>query len=136
MKMTATILILAALAGGQAFAGCVYPKAPTKIPDGRTSSLQQMLAGESAVKAYNADIKAYTDCLKLEHDEALSKRDPGKKKMSASQKKAYLARKKRLDAMLVQKNDAAVDAATAVTNRFNKQVRIFKSMHSKHKNKG
>lgn len=129
MKTTiVTLSILATLAGGRAYADCVYPQAPTNIPEGSTSTLQQMLAGESAVKAYNADIKAYTDCLKLEHDEALSKADPSK--MTPAQKKAYTTRKAELDNILIQKNDAAVDEATAVTNRFNEQVRIFKAAHA------
>jgi hypothetical protein len=135
MKTTiATLSILAALAGGRAYADCVYPKAPTHIPDGNTATLQQMLAGESAVKAYNGDIKAYTDCLKLEHDEALSKADPSK--MTPEQKKAYDTRKAALDNILIQKNDAAVDEATAVTNRFNEQVRVFKAAHANQKSKG
>lgn len=133
MKMMATMLILATFAGGAAYADCVYPKAPTKIPDGSTATLQQMLAGETLLKAYNAEIKAYTDCLKLEHDTAVAKSDPGK--MTSAQKKAFAARKAELDTIYVQKNDAAVDEATKVTNRFNEQVRIFKAEHSK-KNKG
>jgi hypothetical protein len=133
MKTIATMLILAALAGGQAYADCVYPKAPAKIPDGSTSTLQQMLAGEATIKTYNSDIKAYTDCLKLEHDEALSKADPSK--MTPAQKKAYSARKAELDNILIQKNDAAVDEATSVTKRFNEQVRIFKAAHAGHKDK-
>ena len=135
MKTTiVTLAILAALVGSRAYADCVYPKAPTNIPDGTTSTLQQMLAGESAVKAYNADIKAYTDCLKLEHDQALSKADPTK--MTPQEKQAYAARKTELDNILIQKNDAAVDEATAVTNRFNEQVRIFKAAHASQKSKG
>lgn len=128
MKTLSTFLILAALAGGRAFADCTYPKAPDHIPDGNTASLQEMLAGQSAVKAYNADIKAYTDCLKLEHDQALSNADPSK--MTPDQKKAYDKQKSELDNVLIQKNDAAVDAATAVTNRFNDQVKIYKTKHS------
>jgi hypothetical protein len=133
MKTLATLLILGALAGGQAYADCVYPKAPTNIPDGSTSTLKQMLAGESTVQAYNNAIKAYTDCLKLEHDAALAKSDPSK--MTADQKKTYAAQKAELDNILIQKNDAAVDQATNVTNRFNEQVRIFKAKHANQKSK-
>ena len=127
MKILSAILLVAALAGGRAYATCTYPAAPDHVPDGNTASLQEMLAGQSAVKAYNADIKAYTDCLKLEHDQALSNQDPTK--MTPDQKKAYDKQKAELDNVLIQKNDAAVDAATAVTNRFNEQVRIFKAKH-------
>ncbi len=132
MKTVTTILILAALACGTAYADCVYPKPPANIPDGATATLQQMLSGMSAIKAYNSTIKAYTDCLRLEHDQQLAKADPAK--MTPAQQKAYAARKAELDSILIQKNDAAVDAATAVTTRFNDQVRIFKSKHTSAKN--
>ncbi|MGH9920353.1 MAG: hypothetical protein ACRD6W_15985, partial [Nitrososphaerales archaeon] len=119
--------LLAAVAGGPVYADCSYPKAPDHLPDGNTSTLQQMLAGQSAVKAYNADIKAYTDCLRLEHDQALSSSDPTK--MTPDEKKAYDRQKTELDNVLIQKNDAAVDAATNVTNRFNDQVKVYKAKH-------
>ena len=127
MKILSTFVLVAALVGGRAYADCTYPRPPDHIPDGNTASLQEMLAGQSAVKAYNADIKAYTDCLRLEHDQALSNADPTK--MTPDQKKAYDKQKAELDNVLIQKNDAAVDAATAVTNRFNEQVRIYKAKH-------
>ncbi len=127
MKTLPMILFLAALAGGRAYATCSYPRPPDHIPDGNTASLQEMLAGESAIKAYNADIKAYTDCLRLEHDQALSTQDPTK--MTPDQKKAYDKQKAELDNILIQKNDAAVDAVTTLTNHFNEQVKIFKAKH-------
>ncbi len=128
MKTVSMILSLAALAAGRAYATCTYPTAPDHIPDGSTATLQEMLAGQSAFQAYNAEIKAYTDCLRLEHDQALSSStDPSK--MTADQKKAYDKQKAELDNVLIQKTDAAVDAATAATGRFNDQVKIFKAKH-------
>lgn len=129
MRTFASILIVAGLAGGPAFATCVYPKAPTNIPDGSTATLKQMLAGMATLRTYNSQIKAYTDCLKLEHDATLAKSDPAK--MSADEKKAYAKQKAELDNILIQKNDAAVDEATAVTKRFNAQVEIYKAKHKK-----
>jgi hypothetical protein len=43
MKMLYSLALVAALAAGQAHAACTYPKAPEKIPDGGTSTLEQML---------------------------------------------------------------------------------------------
>jgi len=131
MKTLATILTLAALVGGQAYADCILPKPPLNVPDGSTATLQQMLAGESELKSYNSGIKAYTDCLRLEDDEELAKLDSSK--MTPDQKKAYLTRKAEFQDVLVKVNNAAVDEATAVTSRFNEQVRIFKAEHAKHK---
>lgn len=128
MKASVSVLFLAAaLAGGVAYADCTYPQAPDKVPDGNTATLQEMLAAQKTVKQFDHDIKAYTDCLKLEHDTAVSKLDP-----STDPKKAK-ARKSELDNMWAKKNDAAVDQDTAVTNRFNEQVRIYKAKASKGK---
>jgi exo-beta-1,3-glucanase (GH17 family) len=117
MKTLSAILILALPAGGLVYADCTYPTAPQKIPDGNTATMQQMVSGMNALKAYNEQIKAYTDCLKLEHEAALAKADP---KMSKEQKDE-------INKVYIQKNDAAVDEATSVTSRFNEQVRIFKA---------
>lgn len=128
MKAFTTILFLAvALAGGEAYATCSYPQAPDKIPDGNNATLQEMLAAQKVVKDYNDQIKAYTDCLKLEHDTSVASIDPKADPDKAKQQKAEL------DNVLVKKNDAAVDAATAVTNRFNEQVRIYKAKAQKAK---
>lgn len=127
MKTLSTILLLVGLAGGRAFATCTYPTPPDHIPDGNTATLQEMLAGQKLMTAYNSQIKAYTDCLRLEHDQTLAAENPSK--MTADQKKDYAKQKAELDNVLIQKNDAAVDAVTALTNRFNEQVRIYKAKH-------
>jgi exo-beta-1,3-glucanase (GH17 family) len=121
MKILPAILVLAVLGSAQAYADCSYPMAPTKVPDGSTATMQQMVAAMTQLKSYNEQIKAYTDCLKLEHDTALAKADP---QMTKEQKDE-------IEKVYVQKNDAAVDAATNVTNRFNEQVRIFKAKQNK-----
>ncbi len=127
MKTLPLILVLGALAAGPAFATCVYPQAPDHIPDGNTATLKEMLAGQTAVKAFDSSIKAYTDCLRLEHDQQLKGTDPSK--MTADEKTAYAKKKTELDNVLIQKNDAAVDADTAVTKRFNEQVKVYKAKH-------
>jgi exo-beta-1,3-glucanase (GH17 family) len=115
MKTLSAILALAALASAQAYADCSYPPPPQKLPDGSTATRDEMIAAMKTMKDYNNDIKAYTDCLKLEHDTALAKADP---KMSKAQKDE-------IEKVYEKKNDSAVDEATAVTSRFNEQVRAF-----------
>ena len=122
MKALHSVFILAALASGHAYATCSYPQAPEKLPDGATATMQEMVAAQKQVVQYNADIKAYTDCLKLEHDQALAKADNDK--LTKEQKEAM---KKQLDNIQTEKNNAAVDAAEAVTARFNEQIRTFKA---------
>src|SRR6516165_4264490 len=106
MKALSSLLILAALAGGQAYAACSYPKAPDKLPDGATATKEEMIAAQKMVKAYNDDIKAYTDCLKLEHDETM-KADSGK----SDKEKMTKEQREEMEKVTVQKNNAAVDEA-------------------------
>jgi hypothetical protein len=121
----ATSLAIAALAVAvqASAAGCSYPKAPDKVPDGATASKDEMIAGMKAMRAYNDLIKAYTDCLKTEHDTQVGKIDP-----SLAQDKKD-AQKAELDKVLAQKNDAAVDEAQAVTGRFNDQIHAYNDKH-------
>jgi len=125
MKALASVLIVAAIAGGPAYAACSYPRAPANIPDGATATLEQMVAAQKSVKAYNDEIKAYTDCLKLEHEAAVTKEGD---KLTKEQKAE-------LEKMQVQKNNAAVDEAESVTARFNEQVKAFKTKSDKDKEK-
>jgi len=119
MKLSVSILFLAAvLAGGEAYADCTHPMPPGKIPDGATSSKQEMINGMMAVRAFDTAIKSYTDCLKLEHDTAVSKIDPS----DADKAKAQKAE---LDNVWAKKNDAAVDEDTAVAKQFNDQVKVY-----------
>ena len=122
MKALSPVLILAALAAGHAYANCTYPKAPDKIPDGATATLAEMVDAQKAVKVYNDQIKAYTDCLKTEHDQDMAK---------AAADKLPKDQVDELEKVAVQKNNAAVDEAQAITDRFNEQVRIFKSRNQK-----
>jgi hypothetical protein len=123
--LASSVLIIAALAAAPAYATCSYPKAPTNIPDGATATLEQMVAAQKAVKAYNDEIKAYTDCLKLEHEATVSKEGD---KLTKEQKDE-------MEKMQVQKNNAAVDEAEQVTARFNEQVKAFKTKSDKDKEK-
>jgi hypothetical protein len=121
MKLLSSVLTLAALlASSHVYAACVYPKAPEKIPDGATATKDEMIAAQKAVKAYNDDIKTYTDCLKAETADTMKAdaKKPEKERMTKEQKDE-------LDKVTVQKNNAAVDEAQALTDRFNEQIRAF-----------
>ncbi len=116
---------LAALLAVPAFADCSYPAAPEHLPDGNTATMPEMVEGQKAVKAYNDSMNAYLNCLKLEHDDAVGKLTaaPGAKD---DEKKAAEDRKKAMDAIEIQKHNAAIDALQQVADRFNEQVRVFK----------
>lgn len=123
MKKTSSLLILAAAAAfaTPAFADCVYPKAPSQIPDGNTAKLEEMVAANKAVKAYNVEIEAYLACIQKEHDDKVAQ---GGDSLSEDQKK-------QMAVMLSQKNNAAVDELQAVAAKVNEQIRIYKAKSAK-----
>jgi hypothetical protein len=116
---------LAFCAAGAAYADCSYPPAPDHLPDGRTATMPEMVAAQKTVKEYDVAINAYLACIKLEHDDTISKLPQPKQgeKPTPEQKKAI----EDLDRVEVQKHNAAIDQDHAVADRFNEQVRVFKS---------
>ena len=112
-------LSVALLAAGAAQAACIYPRAPENIPDGRTATFDQMVAAQKAVKQFDADIAAYNACLTMELEALMA--DPGIDE----------ARKAELAEMQVKKNNAAVDEAQSVADRFNEQLRAYKEANPK-----
>jgi hypothetical protein len=109
-------LVLALGTVAVAQADCTYPRAPDAPPDGNTATKDQMIAAKHDFDRYNGEMNSYLDCLKLEMDAAAPK-DP--KKPTADEKKQA--------AILVQKNNAAVDELQAVVGRFNEQLKLFKA---------
>ena len=109
-------LVLALGTAAVAQADCTYPRAPDTPPDGNTATKDQMIAAKHDFDRYNGEMNSYLDCLKLEMDAAAPK-DP--KKPTADEKKQA--------AILVQKNNAAVDELQAVVGRFNEQLKIYKA---------
>ena len=133
MKFRSTVLasslaVAALVVATQASAACTYPKTPEKIPDGSKATKEEMIAGMKSMRAYNDLIKQYTDCLKSEHDASAAKIDASPASDKAAQDKKD-AQKADLDKVLAQKNDAAVDEASAVTGRFNEQIKAYNAAH-------
>jgi hypothetical protein len=94
-----------------------YPQAPTKLPDGATAKLEEMVAGQKAVGDYQKAINDYTACIDKELDDAIAK---GGDKLKPDDKK-------KMQQVEAQKHNAAVDQLQAVADRFNEQVKIFKA---------
>ncbi|MGA9370177.1 MAG: hypothetical protein WBV35_22150, partial [Steroidobacteraceae bacterium] len=110
-----------ALLAPAAYADCTYPQAPTNLPDGSTATLKEMIAGMQQVSTYNKAMEGYLACIKLERDSRVA------------QAGATLTKKQKeeLEAIEIQKNNAAVDQLHAVADQFNAQVKIFKSKDKK-----
>ena len=121
MKLFPAVIALAAALAPAAYADCSYPQAPSHLPDGNTATLPQMLAGEKAVQGYNQQMMAYLSCIKLESDSSIAH----------SGTQLTKKQKLELEAIEVQKHNAAVDQLQAVAKQFNEQVRIFKAKGKK-----
>ena len=65
----AVLAACACLAAPLAGADCAYPQKPAQLPDGNTASLEEMVAGQKAVRQFDADVTSFTKCL----DEAAAK---------------------------------------------------------------
>jgi hypothetical protein len=116
MKAFLAIALTAALSGA-AYADCPYPAAPTNLPDGRTATMEDMLAGQKAVKEYQKAIDVYVACIDKELDD----------KIAAGGDSLKPQQKTDLQKMEAQKHNAAVDQEQSVADRFNEQVKAFKA---------
>ena len=120
-SLPAAVAIAAAVLAPAAYADCSYPQAPVHIPDGNTATLAQMLAAQKAVQGYNQEMTAYLSCIKLERDS----------RVAQAGDKLTKQQKQELEAIVIQKNNAAVDQLHAVADQFNAQVKIFKARDKK-----
>ena len=117
MKHYLTALILAGgLAAAQANAACDYPVAPGKFPDGSQATKDEMLAAKKSVVKYNGEMETYLACIKTEYDAKVAAETSATADQKAEMQKAQ-----------DQKHNAAVEEVTAVTDRFNEQLRAWKA---------
>jgi len=123
MKAFLAIAALAALTAAPAYADCTYPAAPNKIPDGATATIDEMLAGQKAVKDYDKAIADYVACIDLEVKDSIAK--------AGDQLKP--AQKADMEKVEAQKHNAAIEQEQSVADRFNEQVKVFRARTEKKK---
>ncbi|MBS0379859.1 MAG: hypothetical protein JSS29_15370 [Proteobacteria bacterium] len=116
MKALLALAGTAALAAATAHADCTYPAAPTSLPDGRTATLEEMLAGQKSIKEYQSAINEYVACIDKDLEDSIAKAGDSLKPQQKTD----------MQKMEAQKHNAAVDQAQAVADRFNEQVKIYK----------
>lgn len=121
MKSLLAAVIAAVALAPAAYADCSYPPAPSNLPDGNTATLKEMLAGMQQVSTYNKAMTAYLSCIKLERDS----------RVAAAGATLTKQQKQELEAIEIQKNNAAVDQLHSVADQFNAQVKIFKARDKK-----
>ncbi len=110
-----TIALVALLAAGAAQATCIDPRAPGRLPDGKTATYEEMAAAQKLVQQFNEDINSYNACLDMEMSALESSGQYDENRLTE------------LRAMQAKKNNAAVDEVQALADQFNEQLRIFKS---------
>lgn len=106
-RVLAVLSIMAAAGLTAANANCRLPPAPSKIPDGATASLQQMVTAMQTVQEYNHDVQTYLQCLKFE-----------------------VRQSQLTDQAQMSLHNAALAELKQIATEFNRQVRVFKSKHS------
>ena len=117
MKQLFSALILGCgFAAAQAHAACDYPSAPGKFPDGSQASKDEMLTAKKSVVKYNDDMTAYLTCIKSEFETKVA----GMANLAPEQKAE-------MEKVQNQKQAAALEEVTAVTDRFNEQLRAWKA---------
>lgn len=119
MKNLTRIIAASALFAFPAFGlACEYPERPT-LPDGGTASKDEMIAAQSAVKAFLASIDEYLTCIEQEEKDAIAALDnPDEETI------------KRRDELLSKRFDAANEEKFLFGEQWNQQVRAYNAKKS------
>lgn len=113
--MTKTITFLGMLLLMPAAFACDYPAPPKDLPDGNSSSKEEMITGVKNIAAYQESMSTYLDC--IEAGEVVAVQALGEDKDAQKQRKK----------MFDKKYNAAVDQQTKTVEEFNAEIREFKS---------
>jgi len=111
--MNSLRFLLALMAGGAAATSlaCDYPALIT-VPDGQTSTMEELITAQSAVKDYMAGMEAYLECANEE--------------LSAAGDDAPAEYK----SIMFSRYNAAVAEMEAVASSFNEQVQAYKEANA------
>jgi len=119
MKKTTLALMLALSAGAGARADCTAPEQPT-LPDGAKASMEEMLAGQKAVKSFQAANLDYMKCMEARIQAAKQAgEDAETEDARDAAAQTYTA--------AVEAYNKAVSAEETVAGDFNTQVREYKA---------
>ena len=116
IKVSVTLALL--LGSTVSMAECVAPDAPT-LPDGANSTMQDMIAGQNAVKTFQADNIAYMGCLEKVFNDAEA---AGKKGTDEEKATAMTVYDKALD-----EYNISVSREEEVAGQFNTEIREYKA---------
>jgi hypothetical protein len=114
-KISLAILGLAFASSVTMAADCTAPEQPT-VPNGGTSSMEQMIEGQTAVKTFQAANLAYMQCL-----------EPKIKAAEATSKESDTEETKAAHATLSESYNEAVSKEEEVADGFNTAIRDYKA---------
>lgn len=122
MKNLTRIVIAAVVLGMPAISfACDYPERPT-LPDGGTASKDDMIAAQTAVKGFLADVDDYLSCIEQEEKDAAAALDnPDEETL------------KRRDELLSKRFDAANEEKFLFGEQWNQQVRAYNTQRAANK---
>ena len=107
-SVTALLMVLATPA-----IACDYPERPT-LPDGNSAPKEDMIAAQSAVKEFIANVDEYLNCIEQEEKDAIAAMDnPDEETI------------KRRDDLLTKRFDAANEEKFLFGEQWNQQVRAY-----------
>lgn len=121
IQLVSGLLLAGLLSAGLANAECVYPRAPSGIPDGTTATEQQMIDGMKAVREYNTQVTGYLNCLDMEMQSRIDAAGADAPPDTIAQIKA----------IQTKRHNAAVEELEAHAARFNEQVKVYKAREKK-----
>lgn len=121
IQLMSGLLLAGLLSAGLANAECVYPKAPSSMPDGATATEPEMVEGMKAVKEYNSQVTGYLNCLDMETQA----------RIDAAGADAPADQIDQIKAIQTKRHNAAVEELEAHAARFNEQVKAYKSRAKK-----
>jgi hypothetical protein len=119
MKITSTLSLAALLLSSTvAMADCTQPEAPA-MPEGATATMEDMIAGQTAVKTFQAANIEYMNCLEEAFTAAEAEAKEGSDEEKAAATEVYQK--------AVNEYNAAVSKEEEVAGSFNASIREFKA---------
>lgn len=119
MKMIKYTALALALGSASTFAAdCERPAAP-EMPDGASSTMEQMLEGQKAVKAFQTANLDYMKCLEPQMNAATAATEAGEDDAVDTYK------------ALEEAYNSAVSAEEEVAGQFNTEIREYKASNAK-----
>ena len=117
-KLIKTFLSIAVFFAAQSAVACDYPER-VLIPNGNTATKEDMIAGQSGVKRFVAEIEVYLECIIEEEKTARNEMDDLQPEDEEEREE-----------MLNKKYNAAVDEMERIAAQFNAEVQAYRAQAS------